>query len=181
MMIENNWKNICEKIEFFYKNRQLAVYSINKKQKCIDIGLYDSVQRNDKNERYYNKTHIWVTSISTAKMESKTLDRIRNELEKQGIEEGTIYEIELNKPIYNIGDVIIYDKTNYGKIIDIDSKEKNYPYAVVFLDIIEDSIMWCAIDEISFATDKQMIEKVNDWYLKNRDKIFEKDEMEELE
>ena len=184
MMIENNWKNICEKIEFFYKNRQLAVYSINQKQKCIDIGLYDSVQRNEKNERYYDKTHIWATSITIAKMESKTLDKIRNYLEKRGIEEGKVYEIELNTPIYNIGDVVIYDNTSYGKIIDINLKEKNYPFALIFSEIlVEDRPLWVAKDEISFVTEKEKIQQINEWYLKNRDEILRdiNNEMEELE
>ena len=48
---------------------------------------------------------------------------------------------------------------------------------------VEDRPLWVAKDEISFATEKEKIQQINEWYLKNRDEILRdiNNEMEELE
>ena len=51
MILEKDWKTVCDTIEKFYKNRELVVYTLNIENRCVDVGLYDSRTRNEKNER----------------------------------------------------------------------------------------------------------------------------------
>lgn len=173
MILEPDWKHVCDTIEIYYKNKELVVYSLNIENRCIDIGLYDSRKRNEKNERYFSDSHFRSTEVKNINMNKNDLLRVKRELEHRGINESKVYEAELNIPIYNIGDVIIYDNNNYGKIIDINPNEKNYPYAIIFPDIyIEDRPFWAAKDEIKFAIDKDKIKEIDSWYLENREKIY---------
>lgn len=173
MILEKDWKSVCDTIEKFYKNKELVVFTLNNENRCVDIGLYDSRRRNEKNERHYDDLHFRTTEILNVRMNKKELLKVKEELEKRGIEENKVYEIELKIPIFNIGDVIIYDDKSYGKIVDIDPSEKNYPYAIVFPDIyVEDRPFWATKDEIKFAVDKEKIQEINTWYFENKEEIL---------
>lgn len=182
MILEADWQGVCDTIEKFYKNSELVVFSLDNENVCIDIGLYDSKNRNEKNERYYEDSHFRSTEVASVNMTKRDLLKAKDELLKRGIIENKVYEIELNTPIYNVGDVILYDDINYGKIVDINRAEKNYPFGVVFPDIyIEDKILWTAKDEIKFAVNKEKIQEINTWFLENRDEILKTHKDNELE
>jgi len=173
VILEKDWKTVCDTIEKFYKNRELVVYTLNIENRCVDIGLYDSRTRNEKNERYYDSSHFRTTEIMNVQMKKKDLLQLKEELEKRGVLENKVYEVELNVPIFNIGDVVIYDNNNYGKIIDINPVEKDYPYAIVFPDIYSDNRpFWASTDEIKFAVDKEKIKEIDSWYFENKEKIL---------
>ncbi len=173
MILEKDWKSVCDTIEKLYKNKELVVYTLNVENRCIDIGLYDSCSRNEKNERCYEDLHFRTTEIMNVYMKKKDLLNVKEELEKRGILEDKVYEVELNVPIFNIEDVIIYDNDSYGKIIDINPNEKDYPYAIVFPDIyLEDRPFWASRDEIEFAVNKEKIQEIDSWYLENKEKIL---------
>lgn len=182
MILEADWQRVCDTIEKFYKNSELVVFSLNDECLCVDIGLYDSPKRNEKNERYYENSHFRSTEVASVNMTKMDLLKVKDELLKRGIIESKVYEIELNTPIYNIGDVVIYEGDNYGKIIDIDKAEKNYPFAVTFPAIYdENEIFWVAKDEIKFAINKEKIQKINECYFENRDEILKVQKDNELE
>ena len=182
MILEKDWKSVCDTIEKFYKNSELVVFSLNEECLCVDIGLYDSKNRNKKNERYYDDSHFRSTEVASVNMTKRDLLKVKDELLKRGIIENKVYEIELNTPIYNIGDVVIYEGDNYGKIIDINRAEKSYPFGVVFPNLyVEDRIFWTAKDEIKFAVNKEKIQEINTWFLENKDEILKIQKDNELE
>ncbi len=174
MILEKNVNDLVKTIERYYKNMELATYSINTNDKCIDIALYDDIRKDNTLGKFFGSNHFRSTEITIPNMTDKQLQRILNKLEKLDIKENEVYDIPLNTPIYNINDVVKYENNDYGKIIDI-NRNSEYPYGVIFKDIyLEDRPFWASEDEISFANDKEKVKELDNWYIENKDEI-EKD------
>lgn len=176
MILEKNVKEVVETIKNYYKNQELACYSINTYDGCVDIALYDDIRKSEAFGRYFESKNFRHTEITIPNVTDKQLNRIKNLLEKEKIKENELYEPQINTTIFNIGDVVLYDNYSYGKIIDIDrndmGKEETYPYAVVFPDIyLEDRPFWTDSTEIKPVMDKEKIKEIDDWYVDNKANI----------
>lgn len=174
MILEKDAKAMYSNILKMYKNKELAMYCINKDENCIDLAIYDDFRKDDKMGIYLATNNFRDTSISKPNLKDIELDKIQKWLEKDGIQKNKLYEYYLNETIHKIGDVVKYENSDYGMIIDIDNNS-NYPYAVVFPDIYkEDRPFWTADDEIEYVNDKEKTSEVKSWYQDNKKQI-EKD------
>lgn len=171
MVLEKGIMNICKNIIERFKNKELALYTINKQEKTVDLAIYDDFRLDKEKGRYLATNHLTYIEIGKPNFTLNELQKVKSILEKEGIIENKLYESNLNEIIYKIGDIINYENDDYGIVIDIDN-DSNFPYAVVFPNIYkEDRPFWTVHDEIKYVSNKEQISEIKKWYQDNKNQI----------